>query len=171
MNYVTYGGVTIGLGILFWFLAKWNPGIKSLRSDPMGNLAPLLPFFLAWAYGCLTTLGVGGFIGWVSGTALGISNWLGDVALTLGVGSGWAQTSAGTFVPLSQYGLPVVFLLTLVMIATIKNKKLGPKYGSDLIAGTWCGICLGTSAGIAGVVAAPLATAANWLGTTVYGAF
>ncbi|MFJ8081980.1 hypothetical protein ACIQ6Y_15350 [Streptomyces sp. NPDC096205] len=50
-------------------------------------------------------------------------------------------------------------------------RKKSAKYGDDLTMGTWCGITLGTSAGVAGFAAVPLAEAANTIGDHVYGAF
>ena len=63
MNYVTYGGVTVGLCILISQLIHWWPGYKALRKDPVKHAAKLLPFLLSWSYGCLTTLGIAGLIG------------------------------------------------------------------------------------------------------------
>ncbi|MER7967768.1 hypothetical protein ABTX35_01925 [Streptomyces sp. NPDC096080] len=166
MNYVTFGGVTIGLCLLVHQLVTWWPGYKSLLSDPAGHAARLLPFLAGWAYGCLTTLGVGGAVGWVSGAVLGISNWLGDVALVWGVGGDSGQSAArAAFLPLSGPGLGVVLILTAAFLAAVKKSR----YGSELKRGAWCGITLGTSAGVAGFAAVPLATAANWLGDNSYG--
>lgn len=168
MNYVTFGGVTIGLCVLMYQVATWWPGTKRLRSKPLPQLALLLPFVLGWAYGVLAILGVGGLIGWAADTALWISNWLGDVALVWGVGGTTGQSATGTdYLPLTQTGSGVLLILTIVMVATVKKSA----YGRPLKLGTWSGICLGTSAGIAGFAAVPLAQAANWLGEHVYGAF
>lgn len=168
MNYVTFGGVTVGLCILIHHLVTWYPGHKALMKDPAKQAAKLAPFLLGWAYGCLTTLGVGGLVGLISGTILGLSNWLGDVALVWGVGGNGSQSAARTtFVPLSGPGLGVVLILTVAFVAAAKKSS----YGSELKRGAWCGITLGTSAGVAGFAAVPLAQAANWLGNNVYGAF
>lgn len=168
MNYVTYGGVTIGLCLLAHQLVTWWPGRKALTKDPLRQAAELLPFLLGWTYGCLTTLGVGGLVGLVSGTVLGLSNWLGDVALVWGVGGEGEQLAASkTFVPLSGPGLGVVLILTVAFIAAGKKSQYGP----ELKRGAWCGICLGTSAGVAGFAAVPLAQAASLVGDRVYGAF
>ncbi|MFF9324025.1 hypothetical protein ACF1AY_04830 [Streptomyces sp. NPDC014776] len=166
MTVVTYGGVTIGLLVLAWHIADWWPGLKSLRSKPVQHAGALLPFLLAWSYGVLVTLGIGGLIGWAARTALWISNWLGDVALVWGVG-GQAGQSAGRveYLPLTQTGGGIVLILTAVMIVLTRKTR----YGSDLKRGVWCGLCLGTSAGIAGFAAAPIAVAANWLGDSLYG--
>ncbi|MDX3294634.1 hypothetical protein PV569_13050 [Streptomyces scabiei] len=168
MTYVTFGGVTVGLCILGYYLMTWWPGYKTLVKDPARQAARLLPFLLAWSYGCLTTLGVGGIIGWISGTLLGLSNWLGDVALVWGVGGNSGQTAGrAPFIPLSGPGLGVVLILTCVFAAAVKKSG----YGQDLKNGAWCGICLGTSAGVAGFAAMPLAQVATGIGDYVYGAF
>ncbi|MFJ1869948.1 hypothetical protein [Streptomyces chartreusis] len=168
MNYVTYGGVTIGLCLLIHQLVTWFPGRKALMKDPARRAAELMPFLLGWAYGCLTTLGVGGLVGLISGTILGLSNWLGDVALVWGVGGqGDQQAGAKVFVPLSGPGLGVVLILTVAFVAAAKKSA----YGQELKRGAWCGICLGTSAGVAGFAAVPLATAATVIGDRAYGAF
>ncbi|MFC9465191.1 hypothetical protein [Streptomyces coelicoflavus] len=168
MTFVTYGGVTVGLLLLAWHVADWWPGTKALRSSPAQHAAYLLPFLLAWSYGVLTVLGVGGLIGWVADTTLWISNWLGDVALVWGVGGQAGQTAgAARYLPLTQAGGGIVLILTAVMIVLSRKTR----YGVDLKRGAWCGVCLGTSAGVAGFAAAPIAVAVNWLGDGLYGAF
>ncbi|MEU8711680.1 hypothetical protein [Streptomyces sp. NPDC048663] len=168
MTYVTIGGCTVGLCILIFHLVEWWPsgGFKTLRGNPLHYAADLAPFLLAWCYGCLTILGVGGFIGWAARTALWISNWLGDVAIVWGVGgTAGAHTTGHPYQPLSQVGGAVVLVLTAGLAAAVKKTR----YGNDIKRGAWCGVCLGTSAGIAGFAAAPLAIAANWLGVNTFG--
>jgi len=168
MTIVTIGGVTVGLIILGYYLTTWWPGRKALTKDPVRHASTLAPFLLAWAYGCLTILGIGGLIGWMARTALWISNWLGDAALVWGVGGQAGQhASTPAYLPLTQTGGAVVLILTAVLVAMVKKSG---KHGSSIKLGAWCGLCLGTSAGVAGFAAVPLATAANWLGGTVYGA-
>lgn len=167
MQLVTIGGVTVGLCILIHYLVAWWPGRKALLKDPARQAGALAPFLVAWAYGVLAILGVGGLVGWIADTALWISNWLGDVALVWGVGGQSGQTAArATYLPLSQTGGAIVLILTVALVAAVKKSK----YGSDIKRGAWCGVCLGTSAGVAGFAAAPLAIAVNWLGANVYGA-
>ena len=170
MNIVTIGGVTVGLVILGYTLVQWWPGTKHLRKDPTGSAAALFPFLVAWSYGCLTVLGIGGLIGWAADTTLWISNWLGDAALVWGVGGQAGQHGPTVaYLPLTQTGGAIVLILTAVIVAAVKRKKTPEDVKRALKAGTWCGICLGTSAGVAGFAAVPLATAVNWLGDTVYG--
>jgi hypothetical protein len=168
LNYITRGGVTVGLVLLAYHLVTWWPGRKQLMKDPVKHASRLLPFLASWAYGCLTTLGVGGAVGWISGAVLGLSNWLGDVALVWGVGGSGGQSAArATFLPLSGAGLGIVLILTAVFAAAVKKASEGD--AGVLKRGAWCGITLGTSAGVAGFAAVPLAMAANWLGDNTYG--
>lgn len=167
MTYVTIGGVTVGVCILIHHLVTWYPGLKTLRSDAVRQLGKLLPFLIAWGYGALIVLSVGGLIGWVADATLWISNWLGDVALVWGVGGAAGTHATGSnYLPLTQTGTGIVLILTAGMAAAIKKSR----YGHDLTKGMWCGVCLGMSAGVAGFAAVPLAQAANWLGDQVYGA-
>lgn len=167
MNYVTYGGVTVGLCILMYQVVTWWPGRKALMKDPVKHASRLLPFVASWCYGCLTTLGVGGLVATAASAALGLSNWLGDVALVWGVGGNIGDLAAAPFVPLTGPGRALMLILTVVVIAAAK--KFGS--GSEIKRGAWCGVCLGTSSGVAGFAAVPLAQGANWLGDSVYGAF
>jgi hypothetical protein len=168
MPIVTIGGVTIGLAILIATLVRWWPGLKPLKKDPIGHAGSLAPFLIAWAYGVLAVLTVGGLVGWIADTTLWISNWLGDVALVWGVGGTSGRPASGSgYLPLTQTGGALVLLLTVALVVATKKSK----YGQDIKAGAWCGICLGTSAGVAGFAAVPLAQGANWLGANVYGVF
>lgn len=169
MNYVTFGGVTTGLCLLLHQIVTWWPGRKTLMKDPLKHAAKLLPWLASWCYGALTTLGIGGLIGTASSSVLGLSNWLGDAALVWGVGEPHSQLAArATFVPLSGPGAALVLIATVGFIAAVK--KSGDEQAGTLKRGAWCGITLGTSAGVAGFAAVPLAQAANWLGDTVYAA-
>lgn len=167
MQYVTIGGVTVGVAIFLRHIYLWWPGRKSLMKDPVRQAGALAPFLFAWAYGVLAILTVGGLIGWIADTALWITSWLGDVALVWGVGGSTGQLAGGRiYLPLTQTGGAIVLILTVLIVAAAKKSKSG----GDIKLGTWCGICLGTSAGIAGFAAVPLAQAVNWIGATVYGA-
>lgn len=169
MNYVTFGGVTVGLCILGYQLMIWWPGRKQLMKDPVKHAAALLPFLASWAYGCLTTLGIAGLIGTASSAVLGLSNWLGDAALIWGIGEpAGQQAGAKTFVPLSGPGAALVLIATCVFIAAVK--KASADTSKTLKLGAWCGITLGTSAGVAGFAAVPLAQATNWCGDSLYAA-
>lgn len=167
MILATLGGVTIGLAVLIRHLVDWWPGAKALQSNPLGHLAALLPFLIAWCYGVLGVLALAGLVGFLFDAALWVTNWLGDVALVWGVGVP-VGTVAGSapYLPLTQTGSAVVFLLTVGIFAAMKRSA----WRRDLKRGVWCGLGLGTSAGIAGFAAVPLAQAVNWAGMTLYGA-
>lgn len=167
MIVVTMGGVTVGIIVLVRFLLDWWPGIKPLKKQPLAHLGQLLPFLVGWAYGVVGVLTTMGLIGWGFDGALWASNWLGDAALWLGVGESPQQVAAGTYVPLTGFGNGIVLIATACLPKAIDKLKSG----ADLKAGVWCGLCLGTSSGIAGATAVPLANAVNWLGNVVYGVF
>ncbi|WP_435610878.1 hypothetical protein [Streptomyces sp. C10-9-1] len=167
MNPVTIGGVTVGLGILLATLIRWWPGLKPLQTAPLPHLGTLLPFLTSWAYGVLAILTVGGLVGTIADTTLWITSWLGDVALVWGVGGQAGQiATARPYQPLTQTGGAIVLLLTVGIIVAAKKST---RYGRDIASGAWCGICLGTSAGITGFAAVPLAQAVNTAGAQLYG--
>ena len=165
MIWATAGGVTVGLAILIHFVIAWYPGKKPLLKRPLDHVGRLLPFVFGWAYGALGTLTVMGLIGWAFDTALWAANWLGDAVLWLGVGESPGQISHGAVQPLTAVGNFTVVLLTAAVIALIKYRPSG----SEIKKGVLSGLCLGTSAGVAGLTAVPLANAVNALGTVVYG--
>jgi hypothetical protein len=166
MTIVTFGGVTIGLALLLHQLVTWWPGLKPLQKRPLDHAATLAPFLIAWAYGVLAILTIGGVIGWAADTALWITSWLGDAALVWGVGGTAGSTGARpVFLPLTQAGGGIVLILTVCILAAAKKSR----HGQALGRGAWCGIALGTSSGVAGFAAVPLAQAVNWCGSIVYG--
>ena len=165
MIWATAGGVTIGVILLAWVLIDWFPGRKPLLSSPAQHAARLIPFAFGIAYGTLGVLSVGGLIGWAFDTALWALNWLGDAALVIGVGTSAGVSSKGEYLPLTSPGSMLMLILTGVVIAIVKKRPSGP----DVKKGVLTGACLGTSAGIAGLIAVPLAQAANWAGATLYG--
>jgi hypothetical protein len=164
---VTLGGVTVGLLLLLRHLIDWFPGIKALKKKPIPYLGQLVPFVYGWAYGALGVLTVMGLIGWAFDAALWASNWVGDALLWLGVGESPGQSAQGPTVALTTFGNCTVVILTGVTLSLIK--KTG--YGPDVKAGVWCGTCLGTSSGVAGLAAVPLAQGINELGSLVYERF
>lgn len=164
MIWATMGGVTVGFAILARFLATWWPGRKALMSKPLDRLGPLLPFLLAWCYGTLAVLSLGGLVGLAADLILWASNWLGDAALVLGVGGSVGVVSkAGVYLPLTAQGSGVLLILTLVVLVVMKKVR-------SVKMGVWCGVCLGVADGIAGFAAVPLANAANEAGALLYGA-
>lgn len=165
MIVVTIGGVLVGLGLLIWQGIQWYPGLKALKNDPVAYAADWLPFLFGWAYGALGVLTTMGLIGWAFDAALWAANWLGDAALWVGVGQAPGHTATGAPVQLSGTGSAIVLLLTVAVVGIIKFRPSG----AQVKRGVQCGLCLGTSAGVAGFAAGPLAMGANWLGMVVFG--
>lgn len=165
MIVVTAGGVVLGIVLFLWHAIQWYPGKKGLMGSPFEYAAAWLPFLLGWAYGALGVLASMGLIGMLFDAALWASNWLGDAALWVGVGEAPGRTAAGAPVQLSPLGNCMVLILTVVIVAVVRFRPSGPA----VKRGVWCGLCLGTSAGIAGAAAGPLAMGANLLGETVIG--
>lgn len=171
MIWATRGGVVIGLAFLVWQVILWWPGPKAFKKGfgpAAKQVARLLPFVAGWAYGALGILSVAGLIGWAFDTALWIANWLGDAANWLGVGAKAGVTSRGTYVPLTDDGSCMVVLFTVAFCAILKFR---PNVADDLKRGAGSGLCLGTSASIAGFAAVPLAQGTNHLGMLTFGYF
>jgi len=164
--WATRGAIVVGLAVLVWYLIKrWWPGLKPLQAAPLQHAGRLLPFLAGWAYGALGVLAVGGLIGWAFDGMLWITNWLGDIALVLGVNGEAGVSSRGTYLPLTADGAGLMVILTVAFIAALKATRSGP----DLKMGTWCGLSLGTSSSIAGLAAVPLAQATNASGQVLFG--
>lgn len=164
---VTLGGVTVGICLLVWQAVIWWPGQKALMKAPVKHAAVLLPFLLAWAYGCLGILTTAGLIAAGFDVALWASNWIGDAVAWIGVGAETGVTAAGATLPLTGTGSLMVLILTVGMVAAIKKSK----NAADLKRGVWCGLCLGTSSSVAGLAAVPLANGVNAAAGVVYGVF
>lgn len=165
MIWATRGGIVVGLTLLGMQLVAWWPGYKAFRKKPLPYLTVLAPFLGAWAYGALGVLCTLGLIGWAFDTVLWASNWLGDAALYLGVGQKAGVSSRGTYLPLTADGSGLMVILTGVFIALLKKSA----YNSDMKKGAWCGACLGTASGVAGLAAVPLAQGANQVGFYLFG--
>ena len=165
MIWATLGGVTVGLCLLVWEAVRWWPGRKALQKKPLEHVGRLVPFVFGCAYGVLGITATIGLIGWGFDTALWASNWLGDAALWLGVGQAPGQVSHGAYQPLTAFGNCAVLVVTAGTIAAIKFTPVG----LVIKRGAWCGLCLGTSSGVAGLAAVPLAQGINQLGDLIYG--
>lgn len=162
---VTVGGVSIGLAVLGRFLTLWWPGRKALvGKHAIDQLSRLLPFLIGWCYGTLATLTLGGIVGWAFDAAVWAATWLGDAALVWGVGGEWGQTvRSGQYLPLTGPGHGLMLVITACLFAAMRKNP-------DIAPGAVCGALLGTSAGIAGFAAVPLAQGVNVSAAAIYGA-
>lgn len=167
MIWATMGGVTVGLTLLGMQLVRWVKVLPKVLRKPRALALEVLPFASGWAYGVLGVLSVMGLIGWAFDTLLWASNWLGDAALVIGVGGDAGVSSRGTYLPLVPQGSGLVLILTGCFLTACK--VLDADAAGELKRGAWCGACLGTSAGVAGLAAVPLAQAVNAAGIWLYG--
>lgn len=164
MIWATRGGVAVGIVILVLYLIEWWPGWRALKKKPLPFVGKLLPFALAWLYGMLGILTTMGLIGLGFDSALWAANWLGDVAGWVLAGAQTQQASRGVYAPLSGDGVWMVVIFTAVAYGFARK---GP-YQRDVRRGVLVGMCLGTSAGIAGLAAVPVASATNTAGMYLF---
>jgi hypothetical protein len=159
---VTAGGVLVGLYLLTAFVLDWYPkgGYKALMKDPAGYVFTALPYLYGFAYGTLGILALGGLIGWAFDTALWVSNWLGDAAGWLAVGTKMGASATGRYLPLTAGGSWIMVYLTGLTLLLIRKRQCG----AYVKLGTLTGATLGTWSLVNGFTGVPLAMAANWAG-------
>lgn len=156
----TYGSMMIGFGLIARHLIDWWPGEKGLRE--WRNWLSLVPFLLAYCFGILLILGVGGFVGLIANATLWGVGWVGDGALIYGVG-GTRQVvgSGGQRMALTNGGLSAVLFLAFVFIGLHRKSE---KLRVPLTRGCLAGVLTGTVAGISATMAVPVASAVNRIG-------
>jgi len=162
---ITYGTLVIGLIALAAELADWYPGWKALKKKPLAYLANLVPFTFMWAVGALMAMCAGGLIGWATDWFVWGAGWLGDGALIYGLGGERQAVAQGLSQPLTNGGLAMT--LIILTMAVIRLKKGGVDWSRK--RGIISGATLGLSAGVAAVVAVPLASAVNIAGAWIPG--
>ena len=153
----TYGSMAIGWGIVARQLIDWWPGEKGVRE--WRNWLSLVPFLLAYCFGILVILGVGGIVGLAANSVLWGVGWVGDGALIWGVGgSRSAVGQGGQRMALTNGGLTaVLFLLFVFLGLQAKSERLRV----PLTRGALAGILTGTVAGVSAFMAVPVASAVN----------
>lgn len=168
---VSLGGAAIGTLILVLVLQRWWMKGKSKGGDGEGggrNFKALIPFTLSTLYGMLAILCGGGVLGTLANVGLWGSNGLGGIGLIYGVGGTNPDVTRVRSMALTPGGYVIVFVLTGMIVGAFRWSKKFPK--KQVMLGIVCGISLGLVAGVAGVMAVPLANAANlagvwWSGT------
>lgn len=158
----TVGTLFVGFLMLAIELAYWYPGHKALRKDPVRYAGALLPFLWTWCVGALMAMCAGGLVGWATDWFIWGAGWLGDAALIWGVGGTRLVAPQGASQALTTGGLFMTLLLIAVVVVRIKRNKEG--ISNSQKRGLVSGVTLSLSAGVAAVVAIPLATAANLSG-------
>jgi hypothetical protein len=174
---VTLGGLAVGLILILREFAPtaWatlmkktgKGGGEAAEGAGKFNVKAHVPFLAGTAIGMLAISTPGGIIGTGAAKILGISNAIGDKALSAGVGSASTAASRGVHA-MDQYGGLIVLLLVASVI--ILRKALPKPQKRQMFAGVWSGCTLGLTAGAAGVTAAVLVPLAEQLGHALGGA-
>lgn len=156
----TYGSMMIGFGIIARHLIDWWPGEKGTRE--WRNWLSLVPFVLAYSFGILLILGVGGIVGTLANATLWGVGWVGDGALIWGVGGQRTAVGAGgQRMALTDGGLASVLFLAFVYAGLqAKSERLRV----PLTRGCLAGVLTGTVAGVSAFMAVPVASAVNRIG-------
>jgi hypothetical protein len=180
---VTLGSLCIGLILLMreflpvvWPLVTKKGGGAAVKLTK-GEAAPAtgksfdvrahIPFLLGLTIGMLAISCPGGIIGQIAAKVLGVSNAIGDKALTSGTGSAVTAVTRHAATQLAAGGAVVTVLLVVAVI--ILRKSMPKPARKQLIAGLWCGITLGLSSGAAGITGSVLIPAANQFGAALGG--
>ncbi|WP_046503119.1 hypothetical protein [Streptomyces odonnellii] len=167
MNFSTYGivslgGVTVGLSLLGWEIARWWPGRKRVAKQ----LVRLVPFTLAALYGMLLVLSAGGLLGLGADWSLWGASELGDAVLEYGIGSDAPNVTRSSNLVLTPGGHAFVIVATGVLIA-VWTRRGGFRW--DLARAVLCGITLGLSSGVAGIAGYVLSPVVSTAGDVIVG--
>lgn len=162
-NIVSLGGVTVGLSILGWVIARWWVTNKKKN---IKALLKLVPFFLCASYGMLLILSTGGLLGYGADWSLWGTSAIGDAALEYGVGGGTPNVTRHSNLVLSDGGHAFVIVSTVILIG-VWTVRRGFRW--DLFFAVLCGISLGLSSGAAGVAGYVLSPTVSTAGDVIVG--
>lgn len=175
---ITLGGLVVGLTLIMreflpvaWAAIGKGKASKGDSDGPAGGKfdpKAHLGFFAGAVVGMLAISTPGGIIGVIAAKMLGISNALGDKALSAGVGGASVSVTRHGAAQLSLYGSAVVLLLVIGLL--ILRKRFAKPQRRQLGAGLWCGVTLGLSSAAAGLTASVLIPAVEQLGHALGGA-
>lgn len=170
--YVYLGCPTLGLIIVALTLQRWwkkgtGGGKKKDGGEGGGGRSylALLPFILSLCYGMIAVLACSGWsaLGVITRLGLWGGNGLGYAYLVWGIGGTSPTVTRANPIVLTAGGYCIFALWTALVIGShIWGRRL-PRLQN--IAGTLAGIFLGMAAGIAGVMAVPLASGLNLAGS------
>ncbi len=162
MNYVSLGGLAVGLSIIAGHITLWVMSGKARGAR--GLLLPFLPIFL---YGILLTLSAGGTLGWLAHISLWGSNQVGDKALRYGVGSGTQNVTRTVSMVLTPPGHMVVLVGTVILALVFwRSRKISRL---EVFLFFVSGTCMALSGGVAGFFATGMAPMVDSLGGLVAG--
>lgn len=168
--YVTLGCPTLGAIIVALTVQRWwkkgSGGGRGKKGDDGGGRSwtALLPFVLSLCYGMIAVLASPGWSGLGVLTHLGLwsGNGLGYAYLVWGIGGDSPNVTRANPVTLTAGGYCIFALWTALIIGSHVWGRRLPRLQN--IAGVLAGIFLGMAAGIAGVMAVPLASGLNIAG-------
>lgn len=150
---LTLSGAAISLAVLYLNLRPWWKGGR--------NPKDLVPFGVSFLLGALSTVCVGGLLGWLAGCSATGANTVGEKTVPGATGTQDAALARGSLGQLTTEGGVVVALLTVAVGAMWK--AAGEKDRRRMAGGAWCGATLCLTAGVAGALSG-LPDAANHLG-------
>lgn len=165
---VTLGCVTLGTIIIALTLQRWwqkSGGKKGEDGGGGRKWASLVPFALALCYGILVVLASPSIsvLGTIGKLGLWGGNGIGYAYLVWGIGGDSPVVNRAVPVVLTDGGYCVLAIWTALVVGHHLWAKRMPRLHSLL--GTTAGLLIGTSAGVAGIAAVPLASAVNLLGS------
>ncbi|KAA0924264.1 hypothetical protein [Streptomyces apricus] len=172
---VSLGGLTIGLSIMAWHLARWwktgggGPKVGPPGGGGGGGRDPkaLIPFMASVALGMLCVTAAGGLLGTGAVMLLGGGNVLGDWSLTAVTGTATPSVTRSGQKALTPGGCAALVVYIVVLAAVWKSG--GKIFHGKVVSGVICGVMLGLSAGFSGVAAAVVVGAFNLAGDKVTG--
>lgn len=167
----TAGSFAAGLYFVIRAVLDWWPGLPGKKGfDAKGAVLTAAPFVLAYAYGVLVILGVGGIVGWLANASVWGVGWVGDGALIYGVGGTRQDIGiGGRQMALSNGGLMFILLATGFLVGVLKRSKTS-EYTKRMVKwGALAGVLTGTVASVANALAIPLASTANAAGAWMNG--
>ncbi|MEE4491602.1 hypothetical protein [Streptomyces sp. BE230] len=162
----TLGAIIVALTIQRWWKKGSGGGKKKGDGEGGGrSYLDLLPFVLSLCYGLIIVLACSGWSGLGILTRLGLwgGNGIGYAYLVWGIGGDSPEVTRANPVVLTDGGYCVLALWTALIIGNHVWGRRLPRIQN--IAGTLAGIFLGMAAGIAGVMAVPLASGLNLAGS------
>lgn len=161
----TLGTIIVGLNLQRWWI-KGSSGAAGKKGGGGGGRSwtVLLPFVLSLCYGMIAVLASPGWSAMGIITRLGLwgGNGIGYAYLVYGIGGGSPTVTRPDPVTLTDGGYCIFAIWTALVIGSHLWGRRLPRLQN--IAGTFAGIFLGMAAGVAGVMAVPLASAVNMLG-------
>lgn len=156
----TLGSFVLGLFLIVLNVGTWWPTRKQLTKDPLGCALGIAPFLSGYCYGVLLLL-CGGLLGWFGDAILWGGGWLGDGALIWGVGGHRASVQNASVLALTNGGLAMVLVFTAIVVVVMRRREA---VRSAMRQGILAGILTGLVRGYLGLLAVPLASAANMSG-------